>query len=96
MAVLFFILSEYKRVDFLGRHLKYIGERITRNAGYTNDCIVIIRRFKFLFASENAVFLRISTEKVLNSLAAHTVSIDYGNKFLCDGVYPDRYKISRF
>ena len=86
---LFFIISDYKKVDSLGRHLNNIGEKGTGYVGHANDCIELKSNYKFSIASENAEFPGYTTEKILTSLAAHTVPIYFGNKFVCEDVNPE-------
>lgn len=76
---LFHLLSTYKRVDSLGKHLNNTKMRGTGYKGHESDCVRIKNPYKFSIASENAVFNGYTSEKILTSLVAHTVPIYFGD-----------------
>lgn len=76
---LFYLISRYKRVDSLGRHLNNVDIRGTGYKGHERDCVAIKNRYKFSIAAENAEFPGYTSEKILTSLAAHTVPIYFGD-----------------
>lgn len=86
---LFHIISSYKRIDSLGRHLNNIGRLGTGYVGHSMDCIGIKRAYKFSIASENACFAGYTSEKILSSLAAHTVPIYWGDPDIGLNVNPN-------
>jgi hypothetical protein len=53
---LFYLLSEYKRVDSLGRHLNNVPQKGTGYIGHENSCVGLKSEYKFSIASENASF----------------------------------------
>ena len=85
---LFFKLSEYKKVDSLGRHLNNTTQKGTGYMGHESDCVLIKNPYKFSIASENACFGGYTSEKILTSLAAHTVPIYFGDPFIEDIINP--------
>ena len=87
--LLFRILSKYKRVDSLGKHLNNVKLSGTGYKGHENDCIAIKAPYKFSIASENASFTGYTSEKILTSLAAHTIPIYFGDPMIKEKVNPD-------
>lgn len=85
---LFYLLSSYKRVDSLGRHLNNVKQMGTGYVGNENSCIAIKSPYKFSIASENAEFPGYTSEKILTSLASHTVPIYFGDKNIEDIINP--------
>lgn len=82
---LFHKLSEYKKVDALGTHLrnvdikeKYVDEKVKRN-------------YKFTIASENATFKGYTSEKLLTALQAYTVPIYWGDTSIEEIFNPKRF-----
>ena len=82
---LFHKLSEYKKVDALGTHLrnvdikeKYVDEKVKRN-------------YKFVIASENATFKGYTSEKLLTALQAYTVPIYWGDPSIEEFFNPKRF-----
>lgn len=86
---LFYILSDYKRVDSLGRHLNNTTKSGTGYKGHERDCIKIKSPYKFSIASENATFPGYTSEKILTSLASHTVPIYFGDPNITEIVNPE-------
>lgn len=86
---LFYILSKYKRVDSLGKHLNNVGVKGTGFSGHSMDCIKIKNPYKFSIACENASYLGYTSEKLLTSLAAHTVPIYWGDPEVSRNINPD-------
>ena len=76
---LFFAVSDYKRVDSLGRHLNNTGRGGTGFVGHYQDMVDLKRGYKFSIASENIMFPGWTSEKIYTSLNAHTVPIYWGN-----------------
>lgn len=89
--LLFHILSTYKRVDSLGKHLNNVKLRGTGYKGHEKDCILIKSPYKFSIASENACFSGYTSEKILTSLAAHTVPIYFGDPLIAQNINPDAF-----
>jgi len=86
---LFYILSKYKRVDSLGKHLNNVDSKGTGYQGHEMDCVSIKSPYKFSIAAENAVFDGYTSEKILTSLSAHTVPIYFGDPRIEDIINPD-------
>lgn len=76
---LFYKLSEYKKVDALGRHLNNTGIGGTGFAGHARESVNLKENYKFSIASENCGFQGYTSEKILTSLQAHTVPIYWGD-----------------
>lgn len=87
--LLFHILSNYKKIDSLGRHLNNVGHSGTGYIGHENDCVNLKSPYKFSIASENASFTGYTSEKILTSLAAHTVPIYFGDPMVVEKINPD-------
>lgn len=88
---LFFKISEYKRIDSMGKHLNNVGVPGTGWYGHAMDCVKIKSNYKFSIACENASFPGYTSEKLLTSLEAHTVPIYFGNKDADLDVNPECY-----
>lgn len=87
--LLFYIISKYKKVDSLGRHLNNVGKKGTGYVGHAMDCIGIKNSYKFSISSENAQFCGYTSEKILTSLEAHTVPIYWGDPDIELNINPD-------
>lgn len=85
---LFHLLSSYKRVDSLGKHMNNVGKLGTGFVGHALDCIDIKSPYKFSIASENATFLGYTSEKIITSLEAHTVPIYWGDPEIARNINP--------
>lgn len=72
-------VSEYKRVDSLGKHLNNVGIAGTGFTNHHKDVTLLKDDYKFSIASENAMYDGYTSEKLLTSLQAHTVPIYWGN-----------------
>lgn len=86
---LFYALSSYKRVDSLGKHLNNVGVKGTGFRGHALDCIKLKNSYKFSIACENASFVGYTSEKILTSLAAHTVPVYWGDSEIAKNINPD-------
>lgn len=91
---LFYKLSEYRRVDSLGKHLNNVGVPGTGYNSHAADCIGLKSPYKFSIAAENACFKGYTTEKIFTSLAAHTVPVYWGNPSIADDVNPDCFVLA--
>ncbi len=76
---LFYKISEYKKVDSLGRHLNNTGLGGTGFVGHARESVDLKENYKFSIASENCAFQGYTSEKILTSLQAHTVPIYWGD-----------------
>lgn len=85
---LFYMLSSYKGVDSLGKHLNNVGIKGTGYFGHAMDCIQLKNPYKFSIACENASFLGYTSEKLLTSLSAHTVPIYWGDPGVSRNINP--------
>lgn len=88
---LFYILSQYKKVDSLGKHLNNMGNKATGYQGHYDDCTKIKSAYKFSIASENATFPGYYTEKILTSLEANTIPIYWGDPYISEFLNPKRF-----
>lgn len=86
---LFHLLSTYKPVDSLGRHLNNTKQCGTGYKGHEKDCIAIKNPYKFSIASENASFPGYTSEKILTSLVSHTVPIYFGDPSISEIINPE-------
>ena len=86
---LFYRISEYKRVDSLGRHLNNTGRGGTGyGGGHAAESVLLRQGYKFSIAAENAEFPGYTSEKIFCALAARTVPIYWGNPDICEDVNP--------
>ena len=86
---LFYSISEYKRVDSLGRHLNNTGRGGTGyGGGHAAESVLLRQGYKFSIAAENAEFPGYTSEKIFCALAARTVPIYWGNPDICEDVNP--------
>lgn len=76
---LFYLISKYKKVDSLGKHLNNMDNKPTGWIGHAQDCVSLKWSYKFSIACENAIFNGYTSEKILTSLEAHTIPIYWGN-----------------
>lgn len=82
---LFFAISEYKKVDSLGKHLNNMGNEQTRTSKSWRELSIEMKsNYKFSIASENASYEGYTSEKLLTSFQAHTVPIYWGNAYVSD------------
>lgn len=88
---LFYLLSSYKHVDSLGKHLNNVGNKPTGFGGHVRECIPLKKPYKFSIASENAVFNGYTSEKILTSLGANTVPVYWGNPKIILDVNPQAF-----
>jgi hypothetical protein len=88
---LFHKISEYKKVDSLGRHLNNTGKGGTGYRGHEKEGIDLKCPYKFSIACENSFFHGYTTEKLLTSLQAHTVPIYWGNPDVELDINPECY-----
>ena len=86
---LFYKISEYKKVDSLGKHLNNVKCKNTR---YSKDWrrLSIEERlpYKFSIAAENAEYPGYVDEKLLSCLQAHTVPIYWGDPTVSEEINP--------
>lgn len=77
---LFYKLSEYKKVDSLGRHLHNTDIKSSRNNNDWRRLSILNRMsYRFSIAAENACFPGYTSEKILSCFQAHTVPIYWGD-----------------
>ncbi len=77
---LFRLISTYKRVDSLGRHLRNVKyKRTFKRDDWRRESIDIKKRYKFSIAAENACYAGYTSEKILTSFQSHSVPIYWGN-----------------
>ena len=88
---IFYALSNYKKVDSLGRWLNNVGKLGTGYVGHASDCIAIKNPYKFSIASENARYFGYISEKILTSLEAHTVPIYWGDPLIEESINPKAF-----
>ena len=88
---LFYKISEYKKVDSLGRHLNNVEKEGTGFVGHSMECVPMKRPYKFSIASENANFSGYTSEKILTSLEAHTIPIYFGNPDIVEDINPKAF-----
>lgn len=78
--LLFYRLSEYKRVDSLGPHLNNVGNQTTRETvDWRYRSIVERLPYKFSIAAENALKIGYVSEKILCCMQADTVPVFWGD-----------------
>ncbi len=77
---LFNCLSEYKRVDSLGRHLNNMNNIPDRESNdWKKNSIEQKRPYKFSIAAENALFEGYVSEKLITTFEAHSIPIYWGD-----------------
>ena len=82
-------LSEYRRVDSLGRHRNNVSVPGTGYGGkHKAECLDLKRPYKFSIAAENACFPGYMTEKLFTSLQARTVPVYWGDPLAAQEVNP--------
>ena len=79
------IISQYKQVDSLGKHLR---NKVISDPGITKS-YQLKRPYKFSIAAENASFEGYTSEKIWTSLNAHTVPIYFGNPLIETEINPE-------
>ncbi|MBQ7561137.1 MAG: hypothetical protein IJS99_04815 [Synergistaceae bacterium] len=88
---IFDILSQYKRVESLGKYLNNVGTVISSSCDWQELSIKIKNHYKFSIACENASFDGYTSEKLLTSLQAHTVPIYWGNPYVSEEYNPEAF-----
>lgn len=86
---LFWLISKYKRVDSLGRHLNNVELKGTGYKGHEFDGVTLKSAYKFSIASENSSFDGYTCEKIITSLEAHTVPVYFGDPHVSTYINPD-------
>lgn len=82
---LFYKISEYKKVDSIGKHLNNTGVQSTRYAkGWQKLSIEMRLPYKFSIAAENASLNGYTTEKLISCLEAKTIPIYWGDASVCE------------
>ena len=88
----FHLLSKYKRVDSLGKHLNNTGILPTRTERNWFDLSVRLKTgYKFSIAIENAAYKGYTSEKIVSSLLAHTVPIYWGDPAITNLINPKAF-----
>ena len=88
----FHLLSQYKRVASLGRHLNNVDTRFSRfDSDWYNLSIRMKEGYKFSIAMENASCKGYTTEKIISSLQAHTVPIYWGDPAVAEFINPKAF-----
>lgn len=76
---LFAKISQYKKVDSIGKHLNNTGTLNTRHSKDWRKLSIEERlSYKFSIAAENAQFSGYTSEKILSCFQAHTIPIYWG------------------
>ena len=89
---LFYAISEYKRVDSLGRHLKNTDIVDTRfDDDWIKKSVEIKKPYKFTIAAENAYFPGYITEKLFTSMMANSIPIYFGHSSVGDFYNKDSF-----
>lgn len=86
---LFWLLSDYKRVDSMGRHLNNMDNKGTGFRGHEFDGVLLKSKYKFSIASENSSFDGYTCEKIITSLEAHTVPVYFGDQYVNTYINPE-------
>lgn len=90
--IFFFLLSKYKQVDSLGKHLNNVKNGGgTGFVGHTDECVDIKSKYKFSIAFENATFRGYTSEKIYTSLNSHTVPIYWGDPCVTNLINPKAF-----
>ena len=77
---LFYTISDYKKVDSIGKHLNNTGTKSTRyDTDWRKLSIELREPYKFSIASENACFKGYVSEKLISCLQAGTLAIYWGD-----------------
>ncbi len=80
---LFSRLSEYKKIDSIGKHLNNMPCSVPReSADWLTGSILLKKNYKFSIACENAWYRGYSTEKIITSFLAHSIPIYWGNPMI--------------
>lgn len=81
---LFYKISEYQKVDSLGKHLNNVGIQGTGYMGHYKESTYLKMPYKFSIAAENASYEGYTSEKILTSFQAHTIPIYWGNPVIAE------------
>jgi len=89
---IFYVLSDYKRVESLGRHLKntILGIELCSN-DWRSRSITLKSMYKFSIAAENASYCGYTSEKLLTSFQSHSVPIYWGNPDIAEEFNPEAF-----
>jgi len=86
---LFYLISKYKRVDSLGKHMNNTGLGGTGFQGHRKESTTLKEGYKFSITCENACFPGYTSEKIYTSLMAKTVPIYWGNPDIEKEINPE-------
>ena len=81
------ILNKYKKVD--------MGGRYNNNVGIIKNKILFLSKYKFSIAMENSEGDGYSSEKIIDSFAAGTIPIYYGDYMIDEFINPNSYILIR-
>lgn len=77
---LFYLISQYKKVDSLGQHLRNTENSFPREASdWRLASVEMKKKYKFSIASENAYYTGYTSEKIVTSFMAGSIPIYWGN-----------------
>ena len=89
---LFSLLSEYKRVDSIGKHLNNTPCRVPReNTDWKEGSIMLKKPYKFSIACENAWSRGYTTEKIMTSFLADSIPVYWGNPLIEEEYNPKAF-----
>ena len=80
----FRLLDERKRVSSGGHHLNNVGF-------FVDDKVAFESKYKFSVAFENTSYPGYTTEKLLDSFAAGSIPIYFGDQIVCEDIYPESF-----
>lgn len=86
---LFSRLSEYKKINSIGKHLNNTPCSVPRESDdWLKGSILLKNPYKFSFACENAWYRGYSTEKIITSFLARSIPIYWGNPLIEEDYNP--------
>lgn len=89
---LFSRLSEYKKINSIGKHLNNTPCSIPReDKDWLGGSVLLKKNYKFSIACENAFYRGYSTEKIITSFLAHSIPIYWGNPLIEEEYNPKAF-----
>lgn len=77
---LFHVVSKYKKVDSLGKHLNNTNNPYPRESeNWKENSIKLKSGYKFSISAENAMFQGYTSEKIMTSFLSRSIPIYWGN-----------------
>ncbi len=89
---LFYLISDYKRVDSLGKHLNNVNNNPDRDSNaWFGSSVDLKKGYRFSISAENGMMRGYTSEKIVSSFLANSIPIYWGNPNISTEFNPDAF-----